>query len=650
MVDDMAPKQRSLSTEVLGPPARIGFDDRTGKPHRGRREVRRESRRAGAPAEGEKDRQGRLPLCAQDRPGQSHRNRIEDTSGRSGAGGAFSQIHAMGRSFDLLCPSHPPRGGPAGRQGGLLLPWATSKAAGITRGHTLSWRRDAFGIGHPDDYVDALRKRRCHLRYRRTKGTHRYAAVRKAAADAGGRILDDPELLDIVTNLVENPVATAGQFDAEFLEIPREILITAMREHQKYFAVVDGRGQSCENSFVAVNNTRTRDLALVAAGHGRVLKGPAQRCPVLLPKRPQGAGGRADGKARRGAVPGQAGVHARKIPAHHCPGRLPGPGGRRIGPRSGRPPSGRRGCARPTWSARWWWNFPNSRGSWDGSTPGIAEEPGDVPAAVEEHYRPTRSGAETLPRTRTGALVSVADKIDSICGCFAIGLVPTGGADPYALRRQGIGLLQIMKDQGFSFSLAGPDRLRPFPVRRPGHLAPVETTARGDQCLFSSAAWPACWWTKAFPKMWSLPWPMSPSTACPMSGTGFGPWKTLKTAPDFAPLAAAFKRGGQYHQEGRGSPPVIAVEPGRFRPRQRDRFVSLPVSRWKGRWRKAATEGRYGEALREIATLGEPVDRFFDGGHGHGRRSGASKQPPGPAGAHCGAYSKQIADFSKLTA
>ena len=95
--------------------------------------------------------------------------------------------------------------------------------------------------------------------------------VARAASAAGGRVLEDDELVDIVTNLVENPIATTGRFETEFLEVPKEVLITAMREHQKYFAVVDPAGQLMP-AFVAVNNTRTRDLALVATGHERVLR------------------------------------------------------------------------------------------------------------------------------------------------------------------------------------------------------------------------------------------------------------------------------------------------------------------------------------------------------------------------------------------
>jgi glycyl-tRNA synthetase beta chain len=82
----------------------------------------------------------------------------------------------------------------------------------------------------------------------------------------------------------------------------------------------------------------------------------------------------------------------------------------------------------------------------------VAGELPTVAAAIEEHYRPVYSGG-ALPDTTTGAVLSIADKIDSICGCFTVGLVPTGASDPYALRRQGIGIIQIMQRRRFSFSL-----------------------------------------------------------------------------------------------------------------------------------------------------------------------------------------------------
>ena len=143
------------------------------------------------------------------------------------------------------------------------------RASRFTRGHYfMAGKR--LKIGHPDEYVALLRASHVivDIAERRRMVAERVDA---AAASAGGTVLPDEELIDIVTNLVENPFPTVGHFEDAFLEIPKEILITAMREHQKYFAVVDGDGKLMPR-FIAVNNTKTRDMALVATGHERVLR------------------------------------------------------------------------------------------------------------------------------------------------------------------------------------------------------------------------------------------------------------------------------------------------------------------------------------------------------------------------------------------
>ena len=125
-------------------------------------------------------------------------------------------------------------------------------------------------IPSPKDYVKILRSAKVLVDLQgRKKSVEK--EINKAAKRVGGKILPDDELVEIVKNLVEYPVATVGKFDQEFLEVPGEILITAMREHQKYFAVVDKKGNLMP-CFVAVNNTRTKDMKLVATGHEWVLR------------------------------------------------------------------------------------------------------------------------------------------------------------------------------------------------------------------------------------------------------------------------------------------------------------------------------------------------------------------------------------------
>ena len=139
--------------------------------------------------------------------------------------------------------------------------------------HTLGHSMMAPGrqsVSEPEEYAGLLRQFHviADFQERRTAVS---GQITRAAESIGGHVLPDQALLDVVTNLVEQPVAVAGSFDPGFLELPREILITSMREHQKYFAVVDASGALMPN-FIAVNNTLPKDLDLVRKGHQRVLR------------------------------------------------------------------------------------------------------------------------------------------------------------------------------------------------------------------------------------------------------------------------------------------------------------------------------------------------------------------------------------------
>jgi len=125
-------------------------------------------------------------------------------------------------------------------------------------------------LSSTDEYLEKLRAAHvvADMAERKKILEERIDAVAK---ELGGSILPDDELVDINNNLVEYPIPVAGKFDTEFLEVPDEVLINAMREHQKYFAVVD-RNNNLMPCFIAVNNTDARDLALSATGHQRVIR------------------------------------------------------------------------------------------------------------------------------------------------------------------------------------------------------------------------------------------------------------------------------------------------------------------------------------------------------------------------------------------
>lgn len=228
--------------------------------------------------------------------------------------------------------------------------------------------------------------------------------------------------------------------------------------------------------------------------------------------------------------------------------------------------------------------------------------------AVEEHYRPVRSGG-VLPQETTGAILAIADKIDSICGCFSVGLIPTGAADPYALRRQGIGIIQIMLERGFSFSLRQlithsvnlfsgisdrpedetVDRVHSFLKSRITHLLTEEGYAKDVVAAVVSVG------VDDVPDVWNRTRELN----------------KLKQEADFEPLAAAFKRIGNIIRQAEASS-FGSVDPALF---QHDSESELfdAFRNVSGTVQANLEKGALDAALREIATLRPAVDSFFDG-------------------------------------
>ena len=111
-------------------------------------------------------------------------------------------------------------------------------------------------------------------------------------------------------------------------------------------------------------------------------------------------------------------------------------------------------CARLTWCRKWWANSPSCRASWAVNTRALPVKTAEVAEAIFEHYLP-RFAEDSIPFSDIGAIVGIADKLDTIAGCFGVGLIPTGTADPYALRRQCLGIINIITGRQHKISLAG---------------------------------------------------------------------------------------------------------------------------------------------------------------------------------------------------
>jgi glycyl-tRNA synthetase beta chain len=269
-----------------------------------------------------------------------------------------------------------------------------------------------------------------------------------------GFIVQDPWLVDWIANATEWPRPMLGSFDARFLHLPREILITVMRDHQRYFAVEDSHGALRPN-FVAALNMESDPKGLIRQGHERVLtarfrdaeffwaadqKRPLRDRTELLEKVTYQArlGSYAD-KVRR----------MRSIAENLC-ASLEASG--RLTPEQKSHVLRAVELCKCDLTAQMVQEFTELQGIVGGLYAKAQGEPEEVATAIYDHYLP--AGAEgNSPRTLSGSLVSLADKIDSVVAGFAAGYEPTGSSDPFALRRQANGVIKVTLENAFAIDL-----------------------------------------------------------------------------------------------------------------------------------------------------------------------------------------------------
>ena len=271
----------------------------------------------------------------------------------------------------------------------------------------------------------------------------------RAAAAAGGEIVADSELLDTITNLVEFPVGIRGSFDEKFLALPKEVLITSMRVHQKYFTVANAGGDLLPN-FVAVNNTKIEDAAMAAAGHERVLRARLEDALFFFKEDRQRKLADCLHDLAGVVFQAQLGTMLEKTERLEA---LTAFLGARIAPDLLTTATRAARLAKADLVTSMVGEFPTLQGVM-GKYYALHEgETAEVAEAIQQHYLPVRADS-ALPENLAGALVGIADRLDTIAGCFGIGKVPTGTTDPYGLRRHALALLHIIASRALPLSLS----------------------------------------------------------------------------------------------------------------------------------------------------------------------------------------------------
>ncbi len=488
--------------------------------------------------------------------------------------------------------------------------------AGVPAGHkTFGHRlagRNAIAVSGFADLERNLRAAKVEINSEARREMIREAS--KVLLEGSESLVEDAELETWHVNSTEWPSAIAGAFDHSFLELPREILITVMRGHQKYFAVEDSAAR-LRPRFMAILNRADDPKGLIRAGHERVLRArfsdarffwdTDQKIPLrdrlpLLEKVTyhEKLGSYADKVRRMEAIAGEICRVLRDQ------GKMT-----LVDETSAKRAVQLCKCDLTTQMVQ---EFPELQGVVGGLYATAQGEPPEVADAIYDHYLP--QGAEDrCPRTTIGAVVSLADKFDSVAEGFRAGLAPTGSSDPFGLRRAGNGVIKIAIE-----ALPGFDVLAFAERTVEGSRGPV---AQGDPvgtlCSFLRERTEFYLRTSgglrgdtvraivhSF-KSWS-----PPSDAL-LRGKQLEPFVTTDA---FQALAVAAKRtrnilSKSATQADRGDRYGIEEHLLSAGP-ERDMFEAY--LKLKGQLEDFAGRGMYAEAFKQVAQVRPVVDRFFD--------------------------------------
>nr|WP_295596722.1 glycine--tRNA ligase subunit beta [uncultured Terrisporobacter sp.] len=320
------------------------------------------------------------------------------------------------------------------------------KASNVTKGHRFLGERE-FEVNSVEDYFEKLEKNYIILDQHKRKAMIKEQAI-EVANSLGGEVELDDDLLEEITFLVEYPTAFYGEFEEDYVKLPKEVVTTPMKEHQRYFPVSkDGK---LLPYFIAVRNGDSHRIDIVKAGNEKVLK--ARLADALFfykedTKKPlesfvdklqtvvfQAKLGTVYDKSLRIDKLSQTILNELNMSE------------------SAKNTQRAAKLCKADLVTNMVFEFTELQGIMGRDYAKVGGENEEVCQAIFEHYLPRYAG-DILPQTNAGIALSIADKLDSIAGFFAIGIKPSGSQDPYALRRQALGILSILLDKKLSVNL-----------------------------------------------------------------------------------------------------------------------------------------------------------------------------------------------------
>src|SRR5215469_1615706 len=480
-----------------------------------------------------------------------------------------------------------------------------------TEGHRFLGRSKIHVTG-PKDYLTRLRQNFVLVDpAERHKKIER--EIQAVAAKAKWVVHQDTALLDLVTYLNEYPTVIRGDFDARYLELPSEVIVTVMRDHQKYFAV-EGRGGEIAPHFLAVINLDRDRAGLVRRGHEKVLRARLaddeffwqsdQTCRladyteklahITFESR---LGSYRDKTERMREIARKtarnwfdAGVHGADVGAADRAAQLAK-------------------CDLATEMVR---EFTELQGIMGGLYARAQGEDEEVAWGVYDHYRPVGT-EDTVPRNLTGCAVSIADKIDSLVACFGVGIIPSGSSDPFALRRAASGVVHILLEKNLPLSLSATVSIAAHGLSI--HPPKLELTSEMENRVLGFISERAKY---LFREKYGFAYDEVNAAMAASADDLIDvrnrilALRAMRHSSNFEPLAVAFRRirkilekaGMDGKHAGTVDAELLRMEAERLLHRE-----SQELAERAGKHKRA---GKYKEALEAISELRPTVDRFFD--------------------------------------
>lgn len=427
------------------------------------------------------------------------------------------------------------------------------------------------------------------------------------------RVHEDADLLQMVTYLNEFPTVIEGSFDPSFLELPDEILITVMRGHQKYFAV-ERRGGELAPSFLAVINHARDARGLIRAGHERVLRArfadarffweSDQKCRLAdyLPK------------LERVTYESRLGSYHDKVERIRTIARWLTEQWFNLGMVQAHVADADRAaelakCDLVTDMVK---EFPELQGVVGGLYCRAQGESEAVAEAVYDHYRPVGLD-DPIPRNITGCAVALADKLDSIVGCFSVGVVPTGSSDPFALRRAALGIVKIILERRLPVSLSqtiasAAKALHTHPPKK--HLNSAQEKQvlefildRAKFVLREKSGFAYDEVNAAF---------AAGSDDLVEVEKRLKALKVIRKSKNFEPLAVSFKRIRNILEKANLPPETLQTVEEKLFEKDIERELYVAIRKAAAKVVEDKRAGKYLEALEEISRLRGVIDGFFE--------------------------------------